>query len=231
MEQYIHTLIAADSLYVPDPPRIVEFFDALVGEFRFQIIRGGRWQQGLRVLKPGGQTRNGTNAVTGEMITIPIPDRIEIDETAEIPPLIENLEEYRVGASGDWKSADAPILLRKTDQTPFSEDPICDVSCNIQPTPVSTSAWDVEAGPNVRNVAHFGSIWNGESTIGIFSNPWTGEVIEVPNAGSARFWIEFEFGRFLYPKVGKSLDILSPRLVERAEECFQTKFVQGYRFW
>jgi hypothetical protein len=56
-------------------------------------------------------------------------------------------------------------------------------------------------------------------------------VIEVPNAGSARFWIEFEFGKFIYPKIEKRLEILSPLLVETAEECFQAEFVQGCRFW
>jgi hypothetical protein len=231
MEQYIHILIAAESQYVPSPPQIVEFFDVLVGDFQFRIIRDGRWQPGLRVSKPGGRTRTGTNRITGETITIPIPDHIEVEKTTEIPPLIENLEEYRVGASGEWKSADAPILLRKVDKTPFAGDPISDVSCNIRPIPVSTSAWDVEAGPNVRNVPLFGSIWNGGSRTGIFPNAWTGEVIEVPQAGSARFWIEFEFGRFLYPSIGKSLDVLDPRLVKKVEECFQTKFAQGCRFW
>jgi hypothetical protein len=80
-------------------------------------------------------------------------------------------------------------------------------------------------------VPGFGEPWNGESTIGIFTNPWTGEAIEVPNAASARFWIEFEFGKFIYPRIDKSFDVFDPRLVEKAEECFQTKFVQGCRFW
>jgi hypothetical protein len=231
MEQYIHTLIAADSEYVPSPPQVAEFFDALVGTFRFGIIRNGRWQPGLRVMKPGGRTRAGTNAFTGETITIRMDDQIVIDETSEIPPLIKSLEKYRVGASGEWSPGTAPLVLLNTDTTPFKENPICDVSCNIRPARVSTSAWDIEAGPNVRNVPRFGEPWNGESTIGIFSNPWTGEVIEVPNAGSARFWLEFEFGKFIYPKIDKSLEVLSPPLVEKAEECFQTKLVQGCRFW
>lgn len=231
MEQYIHTLIAADSEYVPVPPQVTEFFDSLVGNFGFRIIREGRWQPGLRVIKPGGQTRTGIHPLTGETITIPVPDFMSIEKTTEIGPMIENLQEYRVCCSGEWQSADAPTSLFKTDETPFEDSPICDVSCNIRPTPVSTSAWDDEAGPNVRNVPDFGSAWSGESTTGVFPNPWTGQVIEVPNAGSARFWLEFEFGKFIYPRIDKSLDVFSPRLVAMAEECFRTKFVQGCRFW
>jgi hypothetical protein len=231
MEQYIHTLIASDSEYFPNPIQVAEFFDALARPFSFRIIREGRWQPGLRVMKPGGRTRTGTNAFTGETFTIPVLDRIMIESTNEIPPLIESLDEYQVGASGEWSQGTAPLVLLNTDTTPFSENPICDVICNIRPGPVSTSAWDLEAGTNVRNVPQFGSPWNGESTIGIFPNPWTGEVIEVPNAAAARFWIEFEFGKFIYPKIEKSLDVFSPPLVRMAEECFQTNLVQGCRFW
>jgi hypothetical protein len=177
VEQYIHTLIAVDSQRVPDPPQVAEFFNTLVGDFAFRIIREGRWQPGLRVLKPGGRTRTGRNSFTGETTTIPVPDIIEIQKTEEIQPLIQSLEEYRVGASGDWQSTAAPISLFNTDETPFEDNPICDVSCNVRPSPVSTSAWDEGAGLNVRDVPTFGSAWNGKTTTGVFPNPRTGEVI------------------------------------------------------
>ena len=231
MEQYIHTFIASDPAFTPQPLQVAEFFNELVTAFSFRVISNARWQPGLRVMKPGMRTRTAKNVFTGETRTFPVSDQIAIEKTADILPLIENLEEYRVCASGEWPSDSVPLLLLKTDRTPFKESPICDVSCNIRPAPVSTSAWDIEAGPNVRNVLPFGSPWNGESHKGIFPNPWTGEVIEVPNAASARFWIEFEFGKFIYPKIDRSLDIFSPRLVQGAEDCFQTKFAQGCRFW
>jgi hypothetical protein len=66
---------------------------------------------------------------------------------------------------------------------------------------------------------------------GIFPNPWTGEAIEVADAGCARFWIEFEFGKFIYPEVSGSFDVMSPAIVQDIEQCFGTKFVQGCRFW
>jgi hypothetical protein len=231
MEQYIHTLIAADPAFTPQPRQVTEFFDKLVTAFSFRVISNTRWQPGLRVTKPGLQTRSAKNAYTGETRTFPVPDRTAIEKIAEILPLIADLKEYRVGASGDWPSNTEPLLLLKADKTPFEESPICDVSCNTRPAPVSTSAWDMDAGPNVRNVPPFGSPWNGESHTGIFPNPWTGEVIEVPNAASARFWIEFEFGKFIYPEIDRSLDVFSPQLLRAAEECFQTTFAQGCRFW
>jgi len=31
--------------------------------------------------------------------------------------------------------------------------------------------------------------------------------------------------------VAHSLDVMSPEIVQRVEQCFGTKFVQGCRFW
>jgi hypothetical protein len=231
MEQYIHTLIAADSHYVPASTQVAEFFDSLATVFSFRVIRNKRGQPGLRVVKPGGRSRTWTNTFTGETSTYPVDDNIMIEAAGDIPPLIEGLEKYRVRESGEWSPSAAPLTLLKTDKTPFKGNLSCDVSCDISPAPVSTSAWDCEAGPNLRNVPLFGSPWDGESTTGVFPNPWTGEVIEVPSAASARFWIEFEFGKLIYPPIEKTLDLLSPPLVQRAEECFATGFVQGCRFW
>ena len=91
MEQYIHTLIAADSDFVPVPTQVAEFFDALVGHFSFRAIRDGRWQPGLRVMKPGERTRTGRNAFTEETFTIPVPDQIMIESPADIPALVKSL--------------------------------------------------------------------------------------------------------------------------------------------
>jgi hypothetical protein len=101
MEQYIHTLIAADPAFTPRPRQVAEFFETLVNAFDFRVISNTRWQPGLRVMKLGLQTRSAKNVFTGETRTFPVPDQIAIEKTADILPLIENLEEYRVGASGD----------------------------------------------------------------------------------------------------------------------------------
>jgi hypothetical protein len=55
MEQYIHTFIAADAAFTPQPQQVPEFFDALITAFSFRIISNTRWQPGFRVMKPGLQ--------------------------------------------------------------------------------------------------------------------------------------------------------------------------------
>lgn len=232
MEQYIHTLIPVDSEFVPDPVHVANFFIEFVSQFKFSPISDRqRFLPGLIVVKPSGRFRSRTNPMTGETTSIPERDRLTPGSFADIPALIEGSEHYTVTQSGEWAADDRPIALLTTDGVPFEDNYICTISCELRPKTVSTSAWDMEAGPNTRDVPEFGSVCETEIRNGIFPNPWTGDVIEVADAGSARFWIEFEFGKFIYPKITNGLEILSPPIVLGAEECFRTKFVQGCRFW
>lgn len=244
MEQYIHTLIPTDPAFVPAPSQIASFFDSLVTDFNFQafqvIPHPRRHIPGLWVVKPTGLFKQVINPRTGEVVTNPRtgealsrPENQSLNpgKFADIPPLIEGLGHYRVTQKGEWKQEDRPVKLLNTNRTPHESSYLCDVSCELRRQPVSMSAWDVEAGPNIRNVPQFGSPCEAENKIGIFPNPWTGEVIEVANAGCARFWIEFEFGRFIYPDVTNRLDVFRPSIILKTEECFQTKIVQGCRFW
>jgi hypothetical protein len=235
MEQYIHTLIPVDSNYSPKPEQVAEFFAWLLDRPNFKLVGNRRVGPGIIVLRFTGRMREAgtSNPFTGEKKTwmVPDPDRTIVQAAEEIPALIEGSAHFTVHAPGEWDSGDLPIKLFSTDEKPFTENYLCTVSCNLRPAAVSTSAWDDEAGPSPRNVSSFGDPCAREDDAGIFTNPWTGEIIEIPHAGCARFWIEFEFGKFIYPKVGKDFDVLSASIVREAEQRFQTKFVQGCRFW
>ena len=235
MEQYIHTLIPVDSTYRPGPAQVAAFFSWLLGRPNFRLMDTRHLQRGIIVLKFTGRMREFKfrNPMTGEneMRLRPDPDRTAVQAGEEIPTLIESSDHFTVWAPGEWDSSGLPIKLFTTDEKPFTQNYLCKVGCELRPGPVSTSAWDVEVGPNVRGVPSFGSPCTSDNGKGIFPNPWTGEAIEVPHAGCARFWIEFEFGKFIFPNVDKNLDVLDRSIVAEAEQCFQTKFVQGCRFW
>jgi len=233
MEQYIHTLISTDSEFAPESGQVASFFGELVSQFKFSPISGQRFLPGLVVAKPSGRLRwaTGTDPMTGAKISRPEWDRVNLERFEDIPALIEGSNHYTVAQSGQWVGKDRPVTLLKTDGVPFEENYICIARCELRPEAVSTSAWDVEAGPNTRDVPTFGSVCKNPIRNGTFPNPWTGDVIEVADAGCARFWIEFEFGRFIYPKVTDSLEVMSPEIVLGAERCFRTKLVQGCRFW
>jgi len=231
MEQYIHTLISVDPEFVPESAQVASFLSELVSQFRFSPISGQRFLTGLVVAKPSGKLRWGTNPMTGEKISIPEWDRSNLERFEDVPAFIEGCTHYSVGQSGQWAGKDRPVLLFKTDGAPYDENYVCTVRCELRPEAVSTSAWDVEAGPDTRNVPTFGSACKDAVRVGIFPNPWTGGAIEIEDAGCARFWIEFEFGKFIYPKVTDSFEVMSPAIVLGAERCFRAKFAQGCRFW
>jgi hypothetical protein len=231
MEQYIHTLIPVDSQFSPSSRQVASFYHRLVSDHMFSPISGQRWLPGLVVMKPSGKLRWGTNPMTGEKISIPARDRLNLEQFEDIPAAIEGCTHYTVAQSGQWTQENRPISLLGTDGVPFEGDYVCTVACEHRSEPVSTSAWDVEAGPSPRDIPIFGSPCNNAGSDGIFPNPWTGEPIEVADAGCALFWIEFEFGKFIYPKVDGSFDVMSPAIVQFVEECFGTRFAQGCRFW
>jgi len=62
---------------------------------------------------------------------------------------------------------------------------------------------------------------------GKFLNPVSGDNIEVPDAGSAKFWVALEFGKFLVPAIGSSFEIINPVILRSAEDAFGVRFAQG----
>jgi len=228
VEQYVHTLIAANSGFVPASSQVALFFNILITSLNFRVISDRRFQPELRIMKPSGRFRSFIN-LTGESESFPISDHIKVEGIADIQPLIQHLEHYGVLLPGEWEMKHRPLVLLATDGVPYSDSYVCEVSCHLRPGLVSTSDWDVEALPG-QDVPIFGKPHKGGDEAGVFSHPWTHQRIEVPNAASARFWIEFEFGKFLLPQMADSLDLLNSLIVAKTEECFQTRFVQGCRF-
>ena len=227
MEQYIHTLISVGSESRPQSAQIASFLDQLVTQFKFVPISGQRWLPGLYV----DRRQWGTSRWTGERISVSESERSILSKFEDIAAAIEGTEHCTVAQSGQWLGEDRPVDLFGTDGVAFVKDYLCTLRCELRPEAVSTSAWDLEAGPNLRDVPIFGSECKNATGHGVFPNPWTGDVIEVAGAGCSRFWIEFEFGKFIYPKVTNNIDVMNPAIVLAAERSFGTKFAQGCRFW
>ncbi len=103
MEQYIHTLIPVDSNYAAKPVQVEGFFAGLLQMPNFRLITGLPFQQGLRVSKPFARVRTMENQFTGETKTFRTPEFMKIDAPDAILPLIENLGDFGVFASGEWK--------------------------------------------------------------------------------------------------------------------------------
>ena len=103
------------------------------------------------------------------------------------------------------------------------------VQCCLRAKVVSTSDCHDEV-PIERKVEFFGRACGSKNRLGIFHNPNTLEVIEVPEAGCARFWIEFEYGKMLFPPIEDSLELIESSIIHAAEKEFENRFVQGCRW-
>jgi hypothetical protein len=97
------------------------------------------------------------------------------------------------------------------------------VSSELRSTSDTYNGFD----PPLVETPAFGTPCRPEITRGFFSNLHRGTVVEVADGGSARFWIEFELGKFLFPLLEDNLDLLEPAIVQAAQQVFGIEFVQG----
>ena len=81
------------------------------------------------------------------------------------------------------------------------------------------------------DVPFFGKPCGKQSRTALFRHPLTGALIEVANASCARFWVEFEFGKWLLPKIDDSLNILDPAITDLTDQCFGLAFAQGFHHY
>jgi hypothetical protein len=65
--------------------------------------------------------------------------------------------------------------------------------------------------------------------MGRFTHPTSRRTVEAPNAGNARFWIEFGFGEWLNARWPEDLQLLTPELVRATEDHFGVGFAQAGR--
>jgi hypothetical protein len=217
-EQYVHTLIAKDTQYAPTPEQIIRFCEGL------SALGAAPLNPKLSLTKPSGRVRSFTNPLTGETKSIPANDRVTLESTASLVSTIGTLQQYFVALEGKGPPALPPFALYLND-APFTESYGFIVRCRLRSEPVSMS--DLAGEQTGDEVPSFGEPCGVPHATGLFRHPVTNERIEVANAGCARFWLEFEFGKWLLPKIANSLNILDSTIVGLTNDSFGLGFAQG----
>ncbi len=205
---YAHTLIPTQVNYAPRPSQVAEFFAALVelgaapskAELAIcsLIVPRRGWGPPVTGRLP---MRMGRNPHTGETIGIPGRYYTVIDAVSGIAPGLNGLDAYEVRMSGEGPPG-GPLFEFDVKLKP--QDRYCfEVSCHLVLEAVSTSDYhrDWATTAEGEEVAPFGDACNASHRTGYFTNPKTGELIGVPAAGCARFWIKFAFGKGLFPEM------------------------------
>ena len=233
METYIHTLIAAEPEYAPEPSQVANFLEWIAADGGLDVQSPTASQPTWFVSKPSAtKMRRYTNAWTGEVREIPGSDTTKCFSAEAIMTAIEGSQHYGASISGNWKRGHEPLALFTADEKPFDETYYGQVACALRSQPVSMSSVDGDMGLFFENEAPpFGEPCDSVKDFRLYSNPWTGDRIEAPGPACSRFWIEFEFGDFLIPKINGTFEVMNPAMVTKAEQCFGVKFVQGWTYY
>jgi hypothetical protein len=214
MPEYSHTLVPQEVHYAPSPTQASDFLSALTE------LGAAPLNPTLKLITLSGLSRSFVNPFTGQLETHPLPKHAHIESLKGIAAEVAGLDHYSVVMSGKGPPNVHPLEFDFEGPYDFA------VYCSLRATPVSMSDWHDEVPIN-RKVAFFGNPCSPEDRIGLFHDPNTLKIIEVPNAGCARFWIEFEFGKMLFPEINERLDLLDVSIVEIASKAFGVGFVQG----
>ncbi len=214
MPEYTHTLIPDRVDFVPDPRQVGAFLNSLVS------LGAAPLKPTVAAAKLSGVVRTFTNPFTGKTDSFPMRKAETLKDLSAVPGALKQVDDYNVTLTGKGPPKVPAFVFDFQGKYDFL------VHCCLRAEVVSTSDWHDDV-PIKRKVDFFGQPCSSKDRLGIYHNPNTLEVIEVRKAGCARFWIEFEYGKMLFPRIEDRLDLMEPRIVEVAEKDFGINFVQG----
>jgi hypothetical protein len=228
MEEYAQLLICADRGLVPTASQISALYKQLQSKHGFRFVVRPPFEPGILIITPSDKPRIARNQFTGEEISLPGLDRKFLNSVDEIPGTAAEKKHYTVRVNGEWSKSDLPIELRSIDGSPIEGGFICAVECAVRSEAVCTSSFEFESEA-AQGPLTFDDPKSPVESLGIYQNPWNLSRMEVPGAGSARFWISFEFGKWLFPDLKDGFNLLEPLLVADAEGSFGVRFFQAGR--
>jgi len=228
---YTHLMIPDHVGYAPRPGQVADFFAALIEigaapvNLKLQAQADFEPLTYARRKSWAAQFRTGTNPLTGEAVAIPryTAEFGDVAGLREALCALQGLDEYEVSifGSGPPKLPLFPLDTFVDGKSIRHHGPYdLAAGCCLEPEIVSTSGYDAPVP--------FRSFCSPTDRTGHFTNHRTGEAIRVPNAGCARFWIEFRFGKWVFPQMkDNTLDLLPASVVEAAQKAFAVRFAQG----
>ncbi len=243
---YTHTLIPGRVDYKPESLQVANFFASLLElgaapvNPKFEVVTDAEkitLVDGQPVFEPlprragrGLITRHtvrriGRNPATGEVIALPRRDCTAVEGVFGLGPELEALDEYETVMSGEGPPQ-LPVAQLDPEFDNGGEPYQFAIRCCLRPVVVSTPDFHGDER-TIRRIVPRGEPCDATDRTGFFTNPRTVETIDVPEAGCARFWVEFALGNGLFPQIDESLDLLPPSVVRAAEQTFKIGFNQG----
>lgn len=216
---YSMVLVPADPHFRPAPEQITAFLEdvldmGVVSE-EDEIL--------LRNYHKTGVTYVGRNPRTGETIECKSPEAVFLESVKAFPKAMQGLTDFDAIIEGTATARASPLR----DVGGYDEYSVS-VECCQRAKLTSTSDLHEETQTTSRMAVPFGQPCELGDRVGLYSNPETVELIEVPNAGCSTFWIAFKLGKWVFPKFReKRISFVEPSVLALAEKAFGTTFVEG----
>jgi hypothetical protein len=217
MEQYSQTLIATAKEFIPSGQQIETFLSMML---ELNVVPGDP-KIGLRIRTGKIREYPFVNPFTQKKMTAEVKDCKQIENLASVSEALKALNDYEIEVASFGQPKQPPL------EVDFKDSYHVGVTCFVSSKPRSTSDLHDDK-KNGKQSALYNQLCPEMPAEGLFTNPHTLETIKVQDAGYARFWVQFELGKFLLPKFDKNgLELLNPLIVAEAEKIFGIKFVQG----
>ena len=234
---YTHLLIPFSPKYRPEPE--------VVAAFAQGMIKNGNVANPFtisfsRVAKKEPYFREIRNVATGETIKMRLPSRKKekpeaLESTHKIIERASNHREYDVAIVSDGAPLAPPCAVGYVENDtwkPMTEAYHLEICCRVRDHVVRLSMIggeeELHEPPDFSKwQPTFDEDCSADEREGFFVHPQK-EGIRIPNAGSGTFWIEFRYGKFLFPLLrNNSLNLLDDSIVQSARKTFGGDFVQA----
>ena len=215
--RYTHTLIAKPKDFVPSGSQVQSFFLRLI---HLGVVPPK--DSNIKLRTPSQRTREAINPFTGQKEIFILDDFKNLAHATEIEQAVAVLKNYRLQISGMGTPRMAPLPVA------MENEHFVGVTCFVSAILLTTSDMHEDNG-EAPELPYYGKPSDGKIVDGFFTNPREPErVIRVPDAGFARFGVEFSLGNNLFPTFDTdNLELLNPLIVAEANRTFAIDFAQG----
>jgi hypothetical protein len=235
---YTHLLIPLSAEYRPDAGAIAKFVQEIIDQ---SYIAPGPKIAFAKVVKGTPGVRQVPNPFNGKTLSLKMPSRRvdrpqQLADLTQITGLATDQPEYDVWVECVGVPRNPPLDIGHVENGAWKKtnDPYhLEIRCRVRARIVrlySLRSEEALHGPPAS--ATFEPIFTDEDCDldehdGLFVHPEIG-AIRIPNAGCGTFWIEFNYGKFVFPRVkDKGVNLLEESIVNLATATFGTDFVQA----
>jgi hypothetical protein len=234
---YRHLLIPSSAEFRPTAKCLADFVDGMIQN---AFVSTGATIAFAKVTKHGPRTRQVRFPTTGETIEIPRPTRSaekseQLTDAHQIAEFAAIQAEYDVRVNGEALPVNPPLEVGHVKDgawQPMDGPYYLQIQCRVRDNVVRL--YTLESPDELNRPAdiakyrpRFDEDCSASENVGLFVHPETGP-IWIKNAGCGKFWIEFNYGKWLFPRASfGDVSVLNKSVVSLAETTFDTAFVQA----